>query len=99
MRAIRSVREPNPSEVADALNVSRVGRTPHGEHCDLQARPVGSKIGHLLLSHGLHDVVNVDRLTARMRPKAVVDLISFDKLACDLRRSPEKRPKLSRFIL
>ena len=80
------------------LNVTWVGRTPHGEHCDLQARTVGSKIGYLLLGYGLHDVVNVDGHTTRMRPEAVVDLISFDKLACYLRRSPEKRPKLSRFI-
>jgi hypothetical protein len=34
-----------------------------------------------------------------MRPKAVVDLIGFDELACDARRTPEKRSKLGSFLL
>jgi replication-associated recombination protein RarA len=60
---------------------------------------VGGEHGHLLLRHGLHDVVNVDPLAARMRPKAVVDLIGFDELACNARRTPEKRSKLCGFLL
>lgn len=83
----------------DTLNVSQIRSRPIGELCDLQVRPVGREHGHLLFRHGLHDVVNVNTLAARMRPKTVVDLIGFDELACDVRGTPEKRSKLDGFLL
>jgi hypothetical protein len=81
------------------LNISRSRASPNGELCDLQVRPVGGEFGHLLLRHGLHDVVNVDPLAARMRPETVVDLVGFDELTYDLRRTSEKRSKLGGFLL
>jgi hypothetical protein len=94
-----SAGEVHSGEFCDTPNVSRIGASPNGELCDLQARAVGGEHGHLLLGHGLHDVVNVDPLAACMRPKTVVDLIGFDELACDVRRTLENRSKLRGFFL
>ena len=49
---------------------------------------MGRKLKHLLLGHWLHDVVNVDRIPTCVRPKTVVDVISFDSwlVTCDARQ-------------
>ena len=60
---------------------------------------MGGEHGYLFLRHGLHHVMNVNPLTPSMRPKTVVDLVGFDELLCDARRAPEKRSKLSGFLL
>ena len=86
--------EVRSGEFCDTLNVSGIKQGPNGELRNLQVRSVSSEDGHLLLRHGLHDVVNVDPLATGMRPKTVVDLIRFDELASDVRRTPEKRSKL-----
>jgi hypothetical protein len=94
-----SVTEEHSGDFCNALNVSWVGASSIGKLCGLQVRTMGGEHGHLLLRHGLHDVVNVAPLTARMRPKTIVDLVGFDELVCDERCAPEKRSKLSGFFL
>lgn len=79
-----SVGKVHSGEFCDALNVGRIRVSSNSELCDLQVRPMGGEHGHLLLRHGLHDVVNVDPLTTRMRPETVVDLIGFDESGCDV---------------
>ena len=91
--------EVHSGEFCDTLNVSQIKHRPKGELCGLQVRSVSSEDGHLLLRHGLHDVVNVDPLATGVRPKTVIDLIRFDELASDVRRTPEKRSKLGGFLL
>ncbi len=70
-------------ESGNTLDSLSVGRLVCSEESELQSRTIGTKLRHLLLRDRLHHEMDVDRDATRMRPQAVVDLLSIDKLTCD----------------
>jgi hypothetical protein len=69
------------------------------EHGDLQAWSVLFELRHLLRGDRLHDVVDVHRNAAGMRPEAVVGLFGAEQPLRNLRRAAQERPKFGRLIV
>lgn len=64
----------------DLLDLTGVWNDAFGEHRHLECRPMRCVSLHQVRCNGLHDVVDMDWHAARVRPKAVVDLLSGNEL-------------------
>jgi hypothetical protein len=87
------------SKLGDSLNLGGFGVLVVGEHGNLESGTVCSVLCGLITRHWLHDVVDMHRHTAGMRPKTVVNLVGSNQVASDGRRSLKQLSQLSGFGL